>query len=325
MHTVIERMLSNESSPLLSDSCSPYLEQKKRNAWSPEETESLTLFTAENPSIRTAAFLLRDAILLAKSTSSFAHTDVFVSRKEPESPSSHSTSQTTHTFRRILTSSLTRTLLRLCIAGIVLLSFVEPPSWCRDFQGGCKAVMSTEGIPAFYSDSSEAKIQPYYPNTGTVWFTEQQSIRLECFFVGMFLLHTLLCFATDGFSIENFFYISALRLELDSVSARRIRNASIFRWVRVFALFLLVKGILSFSHNHPERPFAVLLRMLLFISYSEGLQSEIMTVMEIIPALASVGLVLSMVIAFFGLIGVAAFYNTSEGSEHFSNIIEGKV
>eukprot|EP00557_Chaetoceros_sp_GSL56_P008415 CAMPEP_0176506338 /NCGR_PEP_ID=MMETSP0200_2-20121128/16977_1 /TAXON_ID=947934 /ORGANISM="Chaetoceros sp., Strain GSL56" /LENGTH=835 /DNA_ID=CAMNT_0017905957 /DNA_START=250 /DNA_END=2757 /DNA_ORIENTATION=+ len=331
-------MTSESTSLLLSDSCSPYLGQKKRNAWSLEETESLSLFTAENPNIQTAAFLLRDAILLAKSTSSFAHTDVFVSVNKPETLSSYSTATSSHKsrfFRRILTSSLVRAFLRLCMVGIVLLSFVEPPSWCRDFQGGdgggdvggggsCKAAMSAQGIPAFYSDSSsEVKIQPYYPNTGTVWFTEEQSIKIECFLVGMFLLHTLLCLAADDFSIENFFYIGVLRLELDTVSARRIRNASIFRWVRVLTLCLLVKGILSFSlMSNPERPFAVFLRMILFITYSEGLQSEIMTVMEILPALFSVGLVLSMVIAFFGLVGVAAFYNTSEGSEHFSNLIE---
>jgi hypothetical protein len=45
---------------------------------------------------------------------------------------------------------------------------------------------------------------------------------------------------------------------------------------------------------------------------------------EIIPALATVGLGLTMVLAFYGLIGVAAFYNTSEGTLHFSNLIEGE-
>lgn len=311
--------MRNEYSPLLSESCSPNLAQQKINVWSAEETESLSLFLAENPNIRAAAFLLRDAVLLAKSTSSFAHTDIFISLK-PELRTSHATSRF---FRRILTSSLVKVCLRLCITGIVLLSFIEPPSWCRDFEGGCQAAMSAQGVPAFYSDSSEEKIQPYYPNTGTVWLTEGQSIRLEYLFVGVFLLHTLLCFASDGFSIESFFYINSLRLELDSLSARRIRNASMFRWVRVCTLFLLLKGMISFSLNSPNRPFAAFLRMVLFVTYSEGLQSEILAVIEIVPALANVGLVLIMVIAFYGLIGVAAFYNTSEGLQHFSNLIEG--
>lgn len=312
--------MTSESSPLFSDTFAPYLGQKTRT-WSIDESESLSLLAAENPNIRRAAYLLRDATLLAKSTSSFAHTDVFLSVK-PET-------QVSRMFHRILSSSFVQMYLRLCVTGIVLLSFVEPPSWCRNIQGdgdgSCKTIMSAQGIPAFYSDSSEAKFQQYYPNTGNVWFTVDQSVRIECFFVVMFLLHLSLCFATADFSIEKFFYMGFLRSDLDKVSTRRNRNAYMFRWIRIVALFFYVKGIFSFSNGNPQRPFASLLRMLLFITYSEGLQMEIVTVMEIIPALVSVVLVLVLVIAFFGLIGVAAFYDSSEGLKHFSNFIEGNV
>ena len=56
----------------------------------------------------------------------------------------------------------------------------------------------------------------------------------------------------------------------------------------------------------------------------KGLQNEIMIILEIIPKLMSIGFVLVIVISFYGIVGVAAFYNTSEGSQHFSNFVEGE-
>ena len=285
------------------------------------------MYCAENPNIKKAAFLLRDAVVLAKSSSSFAHTDFLISRKSGDEADAYSSSGISRSFRRFLTKSVVSGFLKLCMFGIVLLSFIESPSWCRDFEGGCQAALSSEGVPAFYSGSSEAKIQPYYPSTRTTFLTEQQSIKIEWFFIGVFVFHTFLCFGKDDFSVEKFFYINVARLELDPVTKRRVSNASIFRYIRLLSLIFLVKGMCSYSLGtlgNPNRPFSVLLRIILFISFSEGIQNEIMTVVAIVPALATVGMGLAMVLAFYGLIGVAAFYNTPEGNLHFSNFIEGE-
>jgi len=326
--------MARESTPLiekLSDSCSPNTGSGKKNEWSFEESSTLLVYSAENPSIKKAAYLLRDAIILAKSTSPFAHTDYLISSKSGEDADAYAQADgSIRMFRRILLHPLVGGVLRLCIFGLVMLSFLEPPSWCRGFgdgdsntMNGCATAMSIKGVPLFYSDDSEEQIQDYYPNTGTTRLTVGQSLYLEWFFVAMLLLHTVLCLGKDNFSMENYFYLNAARLDLAPLTARRIRTAAIFRYVRVLTLILLVKGMVGFSLLNPERTFATLLRIILFISYSEGIQSEILIVMEIIPALATVALVLAMVIAFYGLIGVAAFYNTSEGTLHFSNFIEG--
>jgi len=316
--------MSGEEKPLLCDSCAPSLGKAGKNEWKLEWTESLTVYTAENPNIKKAAFLLRDAVVLAKSASSFAHTDYLLSIKSGEESAAYSSNGISRSIRRFLINPFVGGFLQLCVAGIVLLSFIEPPSWCREFQGGCQAAMSMSGIPEFYSDDTEAKIQSYYPNTGTMFLTEQQSIKCEWCFVAVFLFHTFLCFGKDEFSVEKFFYVNVARLELDPVTKGRVRSASIFRYIRLLALIFLVKGMCSYSLGNPSRTFCIPLRIILFISYSEGLQREIMTVFELIPALVTVFLGLTMVTAFYGLIGVAAFYNTSEGTLHFSNFIEGK-
>jgi hypothetical protein len=319
--------MSDEVTPLLCDSCTPAVGRGSKKEWRLEWTESLTVYCDENPSIKKAAFLLRDAVVLAKSSSAFAHTDYLIFSNSGNEANAYSSSGISRSFRRFLTKSLVVGFLKLCIFGIVLLSFIEPPNWCRDFEGGCQATLSMEGVPAFYSDSSEAKIQAYYPSTRTTFLTELQSIKIEWFFIGVFVFHTFLCFGKDDFSVEKYFYINVAILDLYPVTKRRVRNASIFRFIRLLALIFLVKGMCSYSfgtNGNPDRPFSVLLRIILYISFSEGIQSEVMTVVEIIPALATVGLGLTMVLAFYGLIGVAAFYNTSEGTLHFSYLIEGE-
>ena len=82
--------MSGESSPLLGkivkigDSCGPRFGSK--NIWDQEEVDTLTVFAAENPNIKKAAFLLRDAVVLSKSTSSFAHTDYLIALNGGEVP-----------------------------------------------------------------------------------------------------------------------------------------------------------------------------------------------------------------------------------------------
>ena len=322
--------MAGESSPLLNgieDSCSPGFGTNKKNAWDQDITDTLTLLAAENPSIREAAFLLRDAVVLGKSTSSFAHTDYLISMKSDQEHVSYNSSGIPRLCRKILVNSFVEGFLRICTFALVLLSFIEPPSWCREFESGdskgCEAALSMVGVPAFYSDESEAAIQPYYPNTKTTLLNPQQALQFEWFLVIVLLIHMVLCFGKDGFSLETFFNLNLARLEINPATKRKIRIASIFRYIRVITLILLIKGMISYEDGVSERFFAIPLRMLLFTTFFETVQNEIMIVLNIIPALVSIGLVLAMIICLYGAVGVAAFYNTSEGSEHFSNFVEG--
>lgn len=309
--------MTGETSPLISkvgESCGPRIGEKR---WDPEWNETL----AAHPNLTDAAFLLRDAIVLAKSNSTYAHTDYLISSNPNQAVESQS--RFSRFFLKILTNPLFEKLMRVCIIALVSLTFIEPPSWCRNFNvgevQGCEAAMSAAGIPAFYSDDTEEEIQPYYPNSGTTILTAATSLRLEWFLISLLLLHTFLCLGKDRFSLDNFFHITSARMCPDPLQKSKLRNASIFRAIRVIALSMLVIGMLVYPS---DRPFAALLRIFLFIAFSEGVQNEIIVVLQIIPALASIGLVLAMIISFYGLIGVAAFYNTSEGTQHFSNFVE---
>lgn len=317
----------SESAPLLCDAKLCFdpsfgtIEHKKR--W--KETESIEIYNEEHPSIKKAAYLLRDAVILSKSTTTFAHTDYLLSSKSGTQVEDRGIASVSRLMRKILVHPAISFAVRVCIIGTVLLTFFEPPSWCRGMEGGCEEILNKKGVPLFYTDDTEAKIQSYYPNTNTMLLSLRDSFIAESCFVSFLFLHTFLCFAKDKFSVERFFYVNVGRLELDDISKRRMRMASMYRYIRVVTLALLVKGLVTFYLGNPNRPYAALLRIILFITYSEGLQIEIMFVRHIIPAVVTIFVGLCMVILFYGLIGVAAFNGTKEGDLHFSSLIEGML
>ncbi len=322
--------MSGESTPLLGCVPNPVNGEKsnKKQHWSLESTESLKAFAAENPEIYTAAHLLRDAVILSKSNSSFAHTDYLISSQPL--PDDHG-AMGNRLYRKILTNSFFKFLVKVSIFGLVILSFIEPPLWCRDFDdgdddplNGCASALSMKGTPAFYSDDTEDAIQDYYPSTGITYLTVYQSLKFEWFFVSVLLIHTIICFAKDGFSVERYFCLNLNSLEhIDAVTKYRMQTVAIYRYVRIFALVFLLKGMITFSALNTDRPFSIMIRLILFISYSEGIQNELLVVVKLLPTLGGAFLVLSMVIAFYGLIGIASFYGTLEGAYHFDNYIDG--
>jgi len=334
--------MAGESSPLLR-SCMPSSDgsgstngngngngndnAKKEPEWSLEDTEKLSAFAEQNPSIFSAAYLLRDAIILAKSNSSFAHTDYLISSYD----NSVNRSSEYNTYRKILVNPFIKGLTKLCVFGLVLLSFIEPPNWCRGFSdgdsdglNGCEDALAMKGTPLFYTDDTETREQYYYPSSGAMALTVYQSLYIERALVGFLLLHLILCLAKDGFSIERYFCLNLSRMhEVDAVAKKRIRTVAAFRYVRLFALFFIMMGMVNFSPDNPQRIYSHLWRIILFISFSEGIQNELMVLVKILPAILSVGFVLTLVIGFYGLIGIAAFYNTKEGVQHFDNYVDG--
>lgn len=325
--------MAGESSPLL-QSCMPSNgggttngKTKKDPEWSLEDTEKLSSFAEQNPNIFSAAYLLRDAIILAKSNSSFAHTDYLISSYD----NSVNRASEYSTYRKILVNPLVKGLMRLCVFGLVLLSFIEPPNWCRGFSdgdtdvlNGCEDALAMKGTPLFYTDDTETREQYYYPSSGIMSLTVYQSLYIERALVGLLLLHFFLCVGKDGFSIERYFCLNLSRMhEVDAVAKKRIRTVAAFRYVRLFAMFFLILGMVRFSPDNAHRTYSHLWRLILFVSFSEGIQNELVVVFKILPAILSVGFVLTLVIGFYGLIGIAAFYNTKEGVEHFDNYVDG--
>ncbi len=284
----------------------------------------------EHNDITTAAFLLRDAIILSKATSLFAHTDYLVSTN-PITSSGASMNGCSKVSRMILTNPFVTSLLSLSVISLVAISFLEPPTWCRDFQntqdpsaeGGCKAALYMRGTPAFYIDDTETKSQYYYPSVRSDYLNAHQAFVVESVLVALLCLHTFLCIAKDGFSLRNYLMLNFKGEGVDTLTSKNMKNIRVFRIFRFVSLILLAKGLLLGQSSSALRPMAIFLRIFLFISYSEGVQRELMIAIEIIPSLLSVGVVLFMVIAFYGMIGVAAFYGTKEGDLYFSNWIEG--
>lgn len=108
---------------------------------------------------------------------------------------------------------------------LFMLSFLEPPHWCRDAShlqivadkqeddlnynnsntvkeyGDCKLLLSAEGITADGED-----IQSYYPNSGSMYVSIYQSKVIEMTCVAFIALYFLLEFVDDGFETSLFFY-----------------------------------------------------------------------------------------------------------------------
>jgi hypothetical protein len=284
----------------------------------------------EHNEITTAAFLLRDAIILSKDTSLFAHTDYLISTNSITKNGS-SDNGFSKICRRILTLPIVTRLLTLCVIGMVVISFIEPPAWCRKFEnedgtvGGCEYAMNMQGVPAFYVDDTEDKIQYYYPSTRTDYLDTSQAFKIEVALLLLIILHTLLCIGKDGLSLKKYLMFNLDDGKVDTLTSKNMKNIRMFRMIRLISIILLAGGLLSelFFASVETRPLAVYLRLLMFISYSEGVQRELLIALELIPSLISVAVVLFMVIGFYGLIGVAAFYGTKEGELHFSNWVEG--
>lgn len=330
------KMVADENTSLLKNEAGGTGEGATQETQKLSWSESLMMsHTNEHNHITSAAFLLRDAIILSRESSLVAHTDYLVSMN-PITGAGSSDNGCSKFCRRILTQPIVSNLLSLCIIGLVAISFIEPPTWCRDFKPysdasssstlhGCEAALTMQGKPAFYVDDTEDTIQYYYPSVRSDILNVNQAFTLEIIFLSFIFIHTMLCIIKDGFSIQNYLMLSFRGDKVDHLTSRNMRHIRIFRIIRFVSLICLCKGVISESlfSTMPTRRYAIFFRLLMFISYSEGVQRELMIAIELIPSLASVAVVLFMVIGFYGLIGVAAFYNTQEGVLHFSNWVEG--
>ena len=314
---VLLNIMAQETTPLITPSVEP--------------TESSPLSQEQIDYERLLPYhILRDVILLTKSSSELQHTDNTVSRTS-QFKGGKLRSVMSRRCTRLVTNAFFTFLLRVSTYGLILLSFIEPPSWCRGFSdgddnpyNGCEYALNLEGTPLFYSDDTEDPVQDLYPNTGTMFLTLKQSLMLEWVFLSFIALHTLLSIGRDSFSLRNYFALHPYqRSDFDELTAKNVKVIRIVRFFRVISLLLLLKGLLAFSILEYQRPFAVYLRMILFITYAYGILRELIIAVEVVPSVLSVMVVLLLVNTFYGLIGVAAFSGTQEGEMYFSNLIEG--
>ena len=100
---------------------------------------------------------------------------------------------------------------------LFILTFLEPPHWCRDSKleiargnylsydgnefGDCKVILDARGTTADGEENQE-----YYPNWNMTWLSVSQAkhVELGCIFVIFFYM--VLKMGDDGFNLRLFFY-----------------------------------------------------------------------------------------------------------------------
>lgn len=207
---------------------------------------------------------------------------------------------------------------------LFLLTFFEPPKWCRDAShiqsvvddyykdaeqaysnissteeyGDCKILLNAHGTTADLEEN-----QQLYPNSGTMWLTISQSkiIELTCVFV--ITMFMILRFADDGFDPRLFFYSGYKRL------AHSIQ-----------CLVLVGLLVCTVVEDTTYNPF---LRMLILGSFLRRMHRELRTFLKMIPKLMIPLSMLAIIVFFYAWFGVVMFYNSPQGIAAFPNLAEG--
>ena len=292
-------------------------------------TDSLRNRTAQHPGVYPAAFLLRDAILgsAADMTEAvFEGVDYFDQYSMDNHPVLNYISRLC---RWILTFRSINYLEQTAVWVLVLLTAIEPPFWCRDYEpvevtvlegyGECYSLMSMRGPPAFGGGEDV----DYYPSFLSPWLSVHQSLAVECACICVVILLMLTRFGVDGLSLHRHFFFHKDGKGENVADVGNINlGAKILRIVRYVAVITLVWGMISWKWLGTSRQFAPLLRIVIIVTSSKPMQRELATVIQLVPEISSILFILMVIIVFYGWIGCVLFYETAEGAQSFSNLVE---
>mmetsp|Transcript_2156 Transcript_2156/g.5063 ORF Transcript_2156/g.5063 Transcript_2156/m.5063 type:complete len:802 (-) Transcript_2156:128-2533(-) len=209
-----------------------------------------------------------------------------------------------------------------CVCWLLfMLSFIEPPSWCRDAShlfvdgggydvnnsndntvkeyGDCKTIFDMHGTTA---DGEEN--QQLYPSSQAMLLTTHRSKLIELVCVILISLYQACAFADDGFDLSLFFYKG---------SHKSRKHA-----VRCLVLVCLVLS--DIFDNTTFKPF---LRLLILGTFLRAGQSEMWTFLKMIPEIMLPMSLVGFVIAFYAWFGVVIFCDSREGKTAFPNLADG--
>ena len=163
----------------------------------------------------------------------------------------------------------------ICSWVLFILSFFEPPHWCRDASdlqiidyqddqvagdkgyGDCKLLLNSYGETADGQENEEL-----YPNSSTMWLTINQSRHIEMACVCFITLYWGLKFGDDGFVPHLFFY------------------PGYKRWTNVLQCIVLISLFISAIFDITTyNPF---LRMLVLGSLLRRFQQELFTFLKMV-------------------------------------------
>lgn len=212
-----------------------------------------------------------------------------------------------------LTVQLRGAVLTVCWA-LFMLTFFEPPSWCRDASdlqivarsadddntreyGDCKILFESYGVTADMEEN-----QALYPNFNAMLLTISQSRRVEIVCISFVSTYMLLQFGDDGFFPSFFFY------------------RGYKRWIRASQCFILIMLLLSVRIGYTT--FNPFLRMAILGTFLRGFQRELLTLLKMIPEVLYVLSVLGIIVVFYAWFGVVMFVDSPQGRT-FPNLLEG--
>ena len=212
------------------------------------------------PGVGPAAFLVRDAFLGMSENPSDGAYNPYI---HPDSTFVNDVSIWCH---RITNQIFVRRILRWCLFVLVMVTFFEPPNWCLSKDSGsCKEKLSMTG-PSLSNPNVTVE---YYPNTGTTFLTEFQSVAVELGCVSILWIYLALCIGRDGCSLVTYF---------------RPGPAQRVRILETSSLTMLTIGIIGDMASNYTLPrfMAPFWRLVILVSFSRESQREIETMFRLV-------------------------------------------
>lgn len=210
-----ERASSNDSGNSSSNpSTYRILQRRTSSTLYAKLTQSEREQALERPGVGQAAFLIRDAVLgEVENPSEGAYI--------PYSTNEEFRNVVSIACRRICANRPFRRLVDVVVWLLVLLSLVEPPSWCRwsfdradaltdddgidnDFTTNwhCEQILGRRGPPA--DDLQSSVDVEYYPNWGMMLVTRYEALMVELACLSLIVVFILLRIGRDGMSFQRY-------------------------------------------------------------------------------------------------------------------------
>lgn len=261
-------------------------------------TSSQRKIALKNSGIGPAARLIRDAVLGQESYADLWYDPYNNGGKPLKNISSV-------VCKRILSHRYMERLLVVSGWVLILLTFIEPPHWCRNSNlgqtvahdnefGTCKIIMEARGVSADGEENVDL-----YPNYNTLWLTTKQSWVAEFICFSIISFAEVLRFGREGFELRRFFHKGNFR-------------------VHASRCILLVIGFCALiTRNTQLNPF---IRIVLVASFRHRFLAEIKTLIKMIPRVLPILAVLAIMTGFYAWVGVVLFYGSPQGERDFPNI-----
>jgi len=206
--------------------------------------------------------------------------------------------------RRLCAARVVRFLSLAAVWMLVLVSFLEPPNWCRT--ASCNVVLSMRGPAA----DEPTLVVEYYPNSSTLMLTEYQASMLDLGCWTVLVIRILLQIGHDGMSPQRYFRPGP---------ARWLRTLEV---VVVSLLGYYVLSVITYQNSSSARVLAPFLRISVLFAFCRECQREFATSLKFLPEVLWLLLLLLLWLVFFSWIGVVAFYGSDQGDQHFPNLVE---